>query len=349
MGADDDAALQGDAAEAGAVQAGAVQAGAVEADAATAGEPATSAISEEEVSALLEGSSALAGAPHVRPFDLTANRINRTQLPMLETVCKTFAEKMSAAISTLIGRETAVQFTALDSGKAVELQAALPVPASLCLVRLKPLNGTAFVSVEPALLLTLLDGFFGGSGRAVSDSHAAIAPAALRFLAMLLRNLAAGLTAAWSPVAPIELELVKQETNPRLMQLGAAQDVLLALRFTAEVGGQSGRIAWLIPETMLEPIRANLESDGAAAPPRPQQPWAPVLGAGLAEAQLETHAVLAEARLSLGELVRLNPGDIIPIDPPQYATLVVGGVPLFRGRFGISQGRNSLKILPGGI
>jgi hypothetical protein len=37
------------------------------------------AISDEEVSALLEG-----GAPgNVRPYDLTARRINRTQLPML--------------------------------------------------------------------------------------------------------------------------------------------------------------------------------------------------------------------------------------------------------------------------
>jgi len=316
------------------------------AGAAAGAAPEASAISEEEVSALLSGSGA--GAADVRPYDLTALRVNRTQLPMLETVSRTLAEKMTVALSTLVGREAGVQFAALDSGKAAELQAALPVPASLCLVRLKPLNGTAFVSVEPGLLLTLLDGFFGGTGRAVSDGQAAIAPAALRFLAMVLRTLGAGFTAAWAPVTPIELELVKQETNPRLMQLGAPADVLLALRFTVEVSGQSGRIVWLVPEALLEPIRANLESDGAAAPPRPQPPWGPVLGLGLQEAELETRAVLAEAQISLGALVRLSPGDIIPIEPPQHAVLLAGEIPLYRGRFGISQGRNSLKILPGG-
>ena len=41
-------------------------------------------------------------------------------------------------------------------------------------------------------------------------------------------------------------------------------------------------------------------------------------------------------------------GDIIPIDTPQHAVLLAGGIPLYRGRFGVSQGRNALKILPGG-
>jgi flagellar motor switch protein FliM len=306
--------------------------------------PETNAISDEEVSALLENGN----TGNVRPYDLTTQRINRTQLPMLETVCKSLAEKFGHALSTLVSRDIVVQFTALECAKAAELQAALPVPSSLVVLRLKPLPGTAFVSVDPALLLTLLDGFFGGSGRAVSDSQAAIAPAAQRFLGLLLRSLSPGFTAAWAPVAPLEVELVKQETNPRLMRLGTPQEAVLALRFTVEVGAQSGRIDWLLPEAMLAPIRETLSSDGSAPPVRKQEPWAPVLGAGLQEAQLETRAVLAQAQISLGELVRLCPGDIIPIEAPQHATLLAGQTALYRGRFGVSQGRNALKILSGG-
>jgi flagellar motor switch protein FliM len=44
----------------------------------------------------------------------------------------------------------------------------------------------------------------------------------------------------------------------------------------------------------------------------------------------------------------LTPGDIIPIEAPQHVTLLAGEVPLYRGRFGVSQGRNALKIIPGG-
>src|SRR5258707_13428670 len=133
---------------------------------------ARTAISDEEVSALLEKNSADA----VRPYDFTAQRINRMQLPLLEVVCKSFAERAGASLSALLGRDASMQFTSLESAKSADLQAALPMPASLAVVRLKPLPGVAFVSVEPSLLFTLLDGFFGGSGPAPTDPQAAIPP-----------------------------------------------------------------------------------------------------------------------------------------------------------------------------
>ena len=304
---------------------------------------ARAAISEEEVSALLEKNAVGAA----RPYDFTAQRINRMQLPLLEVVSKSFAERAGASLSALLGRDASMQFTSLESAKSADLQAALPVPASLAVVRLKPLPGFAFVSVEPALLLTLLDGFFGGSGRATADPTAAIAPAAQRFLALMLRSFAADLTAAWAPVTPLELELVKQETNPRLAQLGAPNETILVVRLTVEFGARSGHIDWLLPETMLAPVREALAADGGQTTLRKQEPWAPVLTTALQDAEVDTRAILAQAQISLRELVRLSPGDIIPIEPPQQVTLFAGDVPLYRGRFGVSQGRNALKILPG--
>jgi flagellar motor switch protein FliM len=193
----------------------------------------------------------------------------------------------------------------------------------------------------------LLDGFFGGTGRANADPQAAIAPAAQRFLALMLKSFSADLTTAWAPASPIELELVKQETNPRLVQLGGPLESVVVVRFNVEFAARSGRIDWLLPDALLAPIRDALAGDGAAAPVRKQEAWAPALTTALREAQLDTRAVLAQAQISLRELVRLSPGDIIPIEAPQQVTLMAGNVPLYRGRFGISQGRNALKILPG--
>jgi flagellar motor switch protein FliM len=305
----------------------------------------SSDISEEEVSALLEKSAATEA---VRPFDFAAQRINRTQLPMLQIVGKSFAERAKVALSALLSRDANCEFGSIDIIKAADLQASLPTPGGVAVVRLKPLPGFAFVSVDPKLLLALLDGFFGGSGRAATEPQAAVAPAALRFLALMLRTLSPDFTAAWAPVTPIELELVKQEVNPRLLQFGGANDSFTVMRFTVEFAAHSGPIDLLLPDAALEPIRESLASDGGKPPARKQDPWAPALGVGLQEAELELRAVLAQAKISLGELVRLTPGDIIPIEPPQDVTLLAGDVPLHRGRFGVSQGRNALKIIPGG-
>jgi flagellar motor switch protein FliM len=303
-------------------------------------------ISNEEVAALLE-KNGKEGAATVRPYDFAAQRINRTQLPLLEEINKNFGDRAGASLSGLLGRDASLHFDSLDSVKSADLQASLPVPATIAVVRLKPLPGFAYVCVEPALLLTLLDGFFGGSGRANADPQAAIAPAAQRFLNLMLRSFAADLAAAWQPVSPVELELVKQETNPRLVQLGGALESVVVARFTVEFAARSGRIDWLLPEALLSPIRDALAGDGGVAPLRKQEAWAPVLTNALQDAQLDTRAVLAQAKISLRELVSLSPGDIIPIEAPQQVTLLAGDVPLYHGRFGISQGRNALKILPG--
>jgi flagellar motor switch protein FliM len=306
---------------------------------------ARSAISDEEVAALLEKNH----AEGVRPFNISAHRINRAQLPMLEILCKTFAERAGVSLSGLIGREAGVQFESLETARAADLQAALPVPMSLAVVRIKPLEGLAFVSVEPELLLALMDGFFGGSGRALAGAQAAAAPAAQRFLGLMIRSYAADLAAAWAPLTPVELELVKQESNPRFVQMGGSLDGIIVAKFVVEFGERHGRMDWLLPESLLAPIREALAADGGTGSggARAQEPWAPALGVALQAAQLETRAILAQTAISLGELVRLAPGDIIPIDAPSQATLLAGNVPLYRGRFGISQGRNALKILPG--
>jgi flagellar motor switch protein FliM len=316
----------------------------VSAQAAEDAEPASSDISHEEVSALLENGAAEGG---VQPFDFSANRISRTELPMLQLIGRAFAERARSTLSTLVSREAAIEFTAIDSMKPPDLAATLPLPGTVAVVRLKPLAGQAVICVEPALLLALMDGFFGGSGRGSADGLAAIAPATQRFLALVLRSLAADFTAAWTPVAPLELELVKQETNPRLLPLGSAQESLTVVRFTAEFASVAGRVDWVLPDSLLAPLREALASDGGKSPAAKQEPWAPAIGSALQEAELEIRAILAQANISLGELVRLTPGDIIPIEPPQDVCLLVGDVPLRRGRFGVSQGRNALKILPG--
>ncbi len=303
-------------------------------------------ISNEEVAALLE-KGGKEGVNAVRPYDFAAQRINRSQLPLLETIAKHFAERGAAALSGLLGRDAGMHFDCVESVKSADLQASLPVPASIAVLRLKPLSGPAYLSVEPAMLLTLLDGFFGGSGRANGDPQAAVAPAAQRFLALMLRSFAPEFTAAWSAVAPLELELVKQETNPRLVQLGGQLESVVVVKFTVEFAGRGGRIDWLLPDALLGPIREALAGEGGSAPTRKQEPWAPQFTAALQDAQLDMRAILAQAQISLRELVTLTPGDIIPIEAPQQVTLLAGDVPLYQGRFGVSQGRNALKILSG--
>src|SRR5581483_5880136 len=104
---------------------------------------------------------------------------------------------------------------------------------------------------------------------------------------------------------------------------------------------------WFLSDSLIAPVREALAADGGQNAPRRHEAWAPNITAALQEAQIDLRAILSEARVSLRELVRLSPGDIIAIEPPQQVTLMAEDVPVYRGRFGVSQGRNALKIISG--
>jgi flagellar motor switch protein FliM len=316
------------------------------ATAASGGVRERSAISEEEVSALLENKPSGNPLPGVaRPFDLAAHRISRTSLPVLETICRECVEPTRTALSVLLNRPLETSFTGLARQPTADALAELPTPVSIAVIRLKPLAGEAWVVIDPSLLLAMVDAFFGGSGRPSADTQAAVGPAAQRFLALAMGALGTGFATAFAQAAPLEIETVRLETNARALRSGDAQDPVLVARFGVEIGTGSGEVRWLLPEALFAPIREALASEGGKPVARPQAAWAPQLGAALQAAEVEARAVLSEAHISIGALVRLAPGDVIPIEPPQHVVLLAGEVPLYRGRFGSSNGRNAVKIL----
>ena len=54
--------------------------------------------------------------------------------------------------------------------------------------------------------------------------------------------------------------------------------------------------------------------------------------------------VLGSSTLSLGRLVDLKPGDIIPCDFDGNVTLYAEGVPVLRGSYGASRGQQAVKV-----
>lgn len=55
--------------------------------------------------------------------------------------------------------------------------------------------------------------------------------------------------------------------------------------------------------------------------------------------------LLAEKKMTIGDVMRLKKGDVIPIDEPNAVVLSVHGIPVYEGKAGVSGGRNALQIV----
>jgi flagellar motor switch protein FliM len=96
---------------------------------------------------------------------------------------------------------------------------------------------------------------------------------------------------------------------------------------------------------MIEPLRELLQAGMQSDRQEIDERWPTSLAAEVKEARVEMRAVLTETELTLGDVMGLRAGDVIPIDLPRHVTARVEGVPVFRAQYGVSRGSNALKIL----
>jgi flagellar motor switch protein FliM len=96
---------------------------------------------------------------------------------------------------------------------------------------------------------------------------------------------------------------------------------------------------------MIEPIRELLEARVQGERGESDARWLKALRDEIRLAPVEVSSKLVEHELSVKELLRLKPGDVLPMDMPERVTLYAEGIPAFHGRFGASQGRHAIQVI----
>ncbi len=314
----------------------------------------TEVLDQNEIDALLHGvdSGAVdtAAAPpsgEARGYDLAnQDRIVRGRMPTLEMLNERFARYFRISLFNMLRRTAEISVSEVKAIKFSEYVHSLFVPANLNLVKVKPLRGTSLVALDPKLVFTVVDNFFGGDGR----FHAKIegrefTPTEMRVVHMILRQVFKDLREAWLPVAKLDFEYLSSEVNPQFANIVSPSEVVVATRFHIELDKGGGDLHVTYPYAMLEPIRellmAGVQSDRAEFDER----WTAALREEMKEARVEVACTLTEAELTLRELMNLGAGDVIPIEFSPTVVAKVEGLPAFRCQYGMHRGNKALKVV----
>ena len=139
----------------------------------------------------------------------------------------------------------------------------LQAPMSVNVIRVNPLRGYSIVVLDPTVVFSSLDSFFGGFGKGVGQlpSGRLFTPTESRIINMILDVFFRCLKDAWAPVMPLEFELVSSEINPQFAQIADENDLVILSRFDAEGNIDArGFIDLVHPYASLKPIRELLRS-----------------------------------------------------------------------------------------
>jgi flagellar motor switch protein FliM len=95
---------------------------------------------------------------------------------------------------------------------------------------------------------------------------------------------------------------------------------------------------------MIEPLRELLHAGVASDRVEQDERWVQALKEEIEDAEVELTTLLGRGRISMQQLLDLQPGDVLPCDFSGRATVLAEDVPIFRGTFGVSRGQQAVQI-----
>ena len=260
-------------------------------------------LSQDEIDALLHGVETgdvkteaeddLGSNP--QPYDFTSQeRIVRGRLPTLEMINERFTRQFRVSLFSMLRRSVQLEVGGIRMLKFSEYIRNLFVPTSLSLVKVKPLKGMALFVVDPKLVFSIVDNYFGGDGRFPAKIEGReFTPTEMRVVRKVLNFTFKDLEEAWTPVIDLKFEYLNSEVNPQFANIVSPTEVVVISAFHIEVEGGGGDLHVTMPYAMIEPLRdllgAGIQSDRSDVDKR----WTRALQEEMWQARVDIESVVA--------------------------------------------------------
>ena len=316
-----------------------------------------SILSQDEIDNLLNGgpSSSENSAPatpaspedNIKPYDPnTQRRVVRERLYSLEIINERFARQFRIGLFNILRRSPDVTAGNIKIQPYHEFARNLPVMTSLNLMNMNPLRGTALFVFSPNLVFTAVDNLFGGDGRFPTKVEGReFTHTEQRVIQRMLKLALEGYSDAWKPIYPLDVEYVRSEMQVKFTNITTSpNDIVVTTQFQVEVGNLTGEFTICIPFSMIEPLRETLVNPPLENSRHEDQNWRENLVRQVQHSELELIANFADVPLRLSQILKLQPGDVLPIDKPDRIIAHVDGVPVLTSQYGTVNGQYALRV-----
>jgi flagellar motor switch protein FliM len=319
---------------------------------------ATNLLTPEELAALTEGvmdgsipvDTGFNTTARVKKHDLASEDsslgVNITSIDMIN---ERFIRTFRLGLVEMLRTSPKVNPNQVEIVRFGDYLKSLKAPLSVNVVRMNPLRGNSIVVIDPTVVFSSLDSFFGGFGKGVGNLPPGrlFTPTESRIINMILEVFFKSLKDAWSAVLPVDFELVSSEINPQFAQIADENDLVILTRFEAEGNMDAqGFIDLVYPYASLKPIRELLRSrvQSGDGNDESDKQWREELEEAVDSASLEARVLLGSIESSFGEIETMKEGDVLFFKKPDLARLLVNGLPAFDVQVGTIGAQTAVQI-----
>jgi flagellar motor switch protein FliM len=264
--------------------------------------------------------------------------VSYERLPMLEIVFDRLVRLMTTSLRNFTSDNVEVSLDNITSIRFGDYLNSIPLPAILAVFRAEQLDNYGLFTVDSNLIYSIVDVLLGGrrgsaAMRIEGRPYTTIERTLVQRMIEVIMN---DMMQAFEPLAPVNFQLDRLETNPRFAAIARPANAALLVKLRIDMEDRGGRTELLLPYATLEPIRKLLLQQFMGEKFGRDSIWESHLATELWSTRVEIDAILDEQVMSLNKMMNLQVGETIMLNanPDSKIELRCGGVPLLRGRMG---------------
>ena len=267
----------------------------------------------------------------------------------VDLVNERFARQVRMGLIEVLRTTPKITISKVENKTFRESTEKLVAPLAISTVRMNPLRGVSLIIIDPKIIFSTLDSFFGGFGKAIDDVTATriFTPTEDTIINLLMNIILGSLKEAWAPILHVDFQRVSTEVNPAFAQIADDTDSMLVSHFDFILGdNEEGFIQIIQPFSLLKPIRDLLRSRIVTTDDENEQTmkWTRDLLGACEDISLEMSVKIAEFKLTFGELESLEVNEILPIELFEHAEISIHDSSAFLGVVGELDGKAAVEL-----
>ena len=252
----------------------------------------------------------------VKNYDFARpSKFSKEHLRTLEIIFEHYSRLLSTELPAYLRKNVQVDVVNSEVVIYSEFSNALSNPVLLGVINFEPLKGNVIMEIASNLGYAIVDRLLGGEGAAL-DKNREFTEIELSILERIFNICVNLLREPWKNVVNINPRLERIETNSQFAQIISPSETIAIITISIQVGDVSGLMNVCLPFICMEEVMDKLNTKYwfSTMQERDENSYEEAIESLISKALVPVKAILGTSKISVGDFVNLQVGDVIRIN-----------------------------------
>ncbi len=290
-----------------------------------------------------------------KPYDFRMpKKFTKERLRILDRIFENYARLLSSYFTGLLRLYCKVNVLQIEEQRYYEFNNALPEYVLMSIIDMgiedEDVADTSMIlQMSNPISFSMMDRLLGGNGNYV-DINRDFTEIEIGLMTNILKKMSEMQKESWSTYIDINPTMMSIETNSRVIQSIAPDDVVILALFEVEMRSVKNNITVCIPAMNLEQIMAKFHEKTnknikKADVTKETERKAEIMS-GIKESVLDIKAILCETQVDLQDILHLQVDDIISLNTSieTNVQIKIGETTWFDGKLGAKNSKKAVRL-----